>query len=85
MSGHFALSLNGALKKLLFTWGARITWNAQRQHASQILNDMDSFFANASFLFAYDQEHVSGEPVLPSDFHPNAVPNQGGDFDLSFN
>ena len=43
------------------------------------------FFANASFLFAYDQEHVSGERVLPSDFHPNVVPNQGGDFDLSFN
>jgi len=37
MSGLFALSLNGALRKLLFTWGARLTWTAQRQHAAQIL------------------------------------------------
>jgi hypothetical protein len=77
MSGLFALSLNGALRKLLFTWGARLTSTTQRQHASQFLNGMDSFFANASFLSAYDQEHLRKERVLPSDFHPSAVPSQG--------
>ena len=60
MSGPFALSLNGALRKLLFTWGARLTWTAQRQHAAQILIGMDSFFANASFLTEYAQNHACG-------------------------
>jgi hypothetical protein len=60
MSGQFALSLYGALKKLLFTWGARLTWTAQRQHVAQILNGMDSFFANATFLAEYAQDHTCG-------------------------
>jgi hypothetical protein len=61
MSGPFALSLNEALKKFLFTWGAKLTWTAQRHHAAQILNGMDSFFANASFLSAFDQALVRVE------------------------
>jgi len=85
MPGPFALPLNGALRKLLFTWGARLTWTAQRLHAAQILNGMDSFFANASFLSAYVQEHVRVEGVLPNDYHLSAMPSQGGDLDLSFN
>ena len=46
---------------------------------------MDSFFANASFLSAYAQEHVRVECVLPNDYHLSATPSQGGDLDLSFN
>ena len=45
VSGPFALSLNGALTKILYSWGARLTWYAQRRHAAQILIGMDSFFA----------------------------------------
>ncbi len=75
MSGPFALSLNGALRKLLFTWGARLTWTAQRQHAAQILNGMDPFFANASFISAYDLDLVRGELALPIDSHPSVVPS----------
>jgi hypothetical protein len=56
MPGPFALSLNGALRKILYSWGSRLTWTAQRQHATQILAGMDSFFANTSFLFAFDQD-----------------------------
>jgi len=85
MSGPFDVSLNGALRKLLFTWGARLTWTAQRQHAAQILNGMESFFANASFLFAFDQDPVRGEPVLTIDHHPCVVPSEGEDISLSFN
>ena len=64
MAGPFALSLNGALRKLIFTWGARLTWTAQRQHAAQILTGMNSFFANAAFLSDFDQDVVRVERPL---------------------
>ena len=32
-----------ALEMILRTWGARITWTAQREHASQILRGMQAF------------------------------------------
>ncbi len=88
MSGPFSLFLNGALRKILSTWGARLTWTAQRHHASQILNGMESFFANASFFCASDQDHVRGELGLhgiPTDLHPCVIPSQRGDISLSFN
>jgi hypothetical protein len=85
MSGPFALSLNGALRKLLFTWGARLTWTAQRHHAAQILNGMDSFYANASFLSAYARDHVGVECVLPNDYLPRVTHSQGIGIDLTFN
>ena len=37
LKGPFALSVNGALHKILNTWGSRLTWTAQREHASQIV------------------------------------------------
>ncbi len=46
---------------------------------------MDSFFANASFWPAFDQEHVRAERVLPSDCFPSTTHSQRGDFDLSIN
>ena len=43
----FALSINGALLKILNTWGSRLTWTAQREHAAQIVSSMGVFYANA--------------------------------------
>jgi len=34
LQGPFALSINGALHKILNSWGSRLTWTAQREHAS---------------------------------------------------
>jgi hypothetical protein len=79
MAGPFALSLNGALRKLIFTWGARLTWTAQRQHAAQILIGMDSFFANAAFLSDYDQGLVRVESPLDCHLSPAPSLEGGGD------
>ena len=43
LHGPFALSLDGALHKILNTWGSRLTWTAQREHAAQIVGAMDYF------------------------------------------
>jgi len=85
LSGPFALSLNGALRKLLFTWGARLTWTAQRHHAAQILLGMDSFFANASFLSAFDQENVRQLRVHPPVGSPGSVHLRERDSDSNSN
>jgi hypothetical protein len=45
LQGPFALSTNGALLKILNTWGSRLTWTAQREHAAQIVGSMDAFYA----------------------------------------
>jgi hypothetical protein len=54
LQGPFALSINGALNKILNTWGSRLTWTVQREHAAQIVGAMDAFYATVvliSFLF----------------------------------
>jgi hypothetical protein len=53
MKGPFALSMNGALKKIMDSWGSRLTWIVQRHHAAQIIAGMDSFHSSASFLGSY--------------------------------
>jgi hypothetical protein len=50
LQGPFALSINGALHKILNTWGSRLTLTAQRHHASQIVGSIEAFFAGAHFL-----------------------------------
>ena len=47
LQGPFALSINGALLKIPNTWGSRLTWTAQREHAAQIVSSMGVFYANA--------------------------------------
>ena len=42
--GPFALTHSGALMKIMGTWGARITWTAQREDASRILRGLHAFF-----------------------------------------
>ena len=50
LHGPFALSINGALLMILNTWGSRLTWTAQREHAAQIVGSMDVFYASALSL-----------------------------------
>ena len=55
LQGPFALSNNGVLHKILNSWGYRLAWTAQREHAAQIVGAMESFYAGAHFLFVLDQ------------------------------
>ena len=55
LKGPFALSINGALHTILNTWGSRLTWTAQREHAAHIVGAMDAFYAGAHFLSVLDQ------------------------------
>ena len=61
----FALSLNGALHKILNTWGSRLTWTTQREHAAQIMGAMDSFYASAHFLFVLDHRAAGVNGLAP--------------------
>ena len=65
LQGPFALSINGALHKILNSWGSRLTWTAQREHASQIVGAVDSFFAGAHSLSVLDM-HETGVYGLES-------------------
>ena len=35
MQGPFALPLNGVKRKILNTWGSRLTWTTRREHDAQ--------------------------------------------------
>jgi hypothetical protein len=54
LQGPFALSINGALHKILNTWVSRLTWTAQRKHAAKIVGAMDAFYDGANFLSVLD-------------------------------
>ncbi len=43
LRGPFALTHTEALQKILRTWGARITWTAQREYAGHIVRGMQAF------------------------------------------
>jgi hypothetical protein len=58
LQGPFPLSINGALHKILTTWGSRLTWTAQREHASQIIGAINAFFAGAHFLSIQDPRGI---------------------------
>jgi len=73
MKGPFVLSLNGALRKILETWGTRLTWIVQRQHAAQIISGIEAFFSSASFLSSYELDVPTDEPDPDP---PSLVPQQ---------
>ncbi len=50
----------GALKKTLHTWGARLTWTAEREFAAQAKRNVDSFHACNAFLTSVGQMHGDG-------------------------
>jgi hypothetical protein len=54
MHGPFALSFNGALRKILNTWGSRLTWTTQREHTAQILGGMEAFLSATPYGVGWD-------------------------------
>jgi hypothetical protein len=48
LQGPFALTHSGVLHKILRAWGSCLTWTAQREHASQIVKGMQSFYDASS-------------------------------------
>jgi hypothetical protein len=70
MRGPFALTMNGALGKILHSWGSTLTWTVQRQHAAQILGGVDSFFASSSFLNSHGQGFIAEELMRPPSSDP---------------
>ncbi len=54
LRGPFALTHTGALQKIMRTWGARITWTAQREHAGQILKGMRAFHDAVAFAKGWE-------------------------------
>ena len=58
LQGAFALSVNGALHKILNTWGSRLTWTARKEHAAQIVGAMDAFSAGAHLLFVQNPRGI---------------------------
>ena len=46
----FALNHFGALHKILRCRGSRLTWTAQREHASQIVRGLQAFYDSISFV-----------------------------------
>ena len=61
LRGPFALTHSGALKKILCTWGARITWTAQREHAGQILRGLQAFHDGVAFSRGWVGRGGSGD------------------------
>jgi len=55
LRGAFALTHTGALHKIMRSWGTRLTWTAQREHASQIVRGMQSFYDYVAFMTQWDE------------------------------
>ena len=76
----FALSMKGALRKILQSWGSRLTWVAQRQHAAQIVVGINSFHCSSSFLSTFmpnmelDPEPDSLRAPSPAPIAPSLNP-----------
>jgi hypothetical protein len=62
LQGSFALSINGALLKILNTWGSRLTWTAQGEHAAQIVGSMDAFYSS-SVVFTVMGQVAEGHAI----------------------
>ena len=60
LRGPFALTHSGALHKILGFWGTRLTWTAQREHASNIVRGMQSFFDSYAFMMQWNGEGAGG-------------------------
>ncbi len=80
MKGPFALSMNGALRKILEYWGSRLTWTVQRQHAAQLISGMEAFHSSASFLSSYGGSSLSAgmDPATVDHTHVIMDSKEGG-------
>ena len=50
LQGPLAVPPTVALAKVLFAWGARLTWTAHREHAAQIIRAVEGHKNAAEFL-----------------------------------
>jgi hypothetical protein len=50
LHGPFALPSTVALAKVLSSWGARLTWTAQREHAAQIVKVVEAHKGASVFM-----------------------------------
>ncbi len=53
LQGLFALTHSGALHKIMKVWGSLLTWTAQREHASQIVRGLQSFYDSSAFIMNF--------------------------------
>ncbi len=60
LQGPFALTHSRALHKVLRAWGSCLTWTAQREHASQIVKGMQSFYDANAFARGWGREIGGG-------------------------
>jgi len=44
------LTHSGALHMIMRSWGSTLTWTAQREHASQIVRGLQSFYDSNAFV-----------------------------------
>ena len=71
LQGPFALPPTVALAKVLSSWGARLTWNAQREHAAQIVRVVEAhksasvFMSSATILNTTHQSYDAMHNSLP--------------------
>ncbi len=56
LRGPFALTHYGALHKIMRSLGTRLTWIAQREHASQVFRRIHSLYDAATFLMQWHEE-----------------------------
>jgi hypothetical protein len=45
----FCFDSYGGIKKILISWGARITWTVQREHVGKILRGLHAFHDGVAF------------------------------------
>jgi hypothetical protein len=50
LQGPFAVPPSVALSKVLNCWGARLTWAAQKEHATQVIRGVESRKSAAAFI-----------------------------------
>jgi len=71
LQGPFALPPTVALAKVLSSWGARLTWTAQREHAAQIVKVVEAhkgasvFMSSADTLNTAPQSYDAMHNTLP--------------------
>jgi len=53
LQGPFALTHSGALHKIMRSWGSLLTWTPQREHASQIVKWLQSFYDSSAFVMKW--------------------------------
>jgi hypothetical protein len=54
LQGPFPLTYSGSRHKILRTWGSRLTWSAQREHAGQLVKGIQFFYDSDAFIMQWE-------------------------------